>query len=184
MVFFMDNRKIGGFYSPRIFETELRMTDQVKYIGVILDKKLNWKAHLENRMGKACIAYWQCRRAVGLGTITESGGLGIHFCGGAHSFAWFVGIVEESRAEKCSETALSLAADYMNGNNWWYAFNTNIYFGGCVNVATLTVVLKEDARKAANSHLGNGSSYVSNFGHSEVLIRIKRLHWWLQGTNL
>jgi hypothetical protein len=30
-----------------------------------LDKNLDWKAHLENRMRKACIAYWQCRRAVG-----------------------------------------------------------------------------------------------------------------------
>jgi hypothetical protein len=29
---------------------------------VILDKKLDWKAHLKNRMSKA---YWQCRRAVG-----------------------------------------------------------------------------------------------------------------------
>jgi hypothetical protein len=41
------------------------MTDQVKYLGVILDKKHDWKAYLENRMLKACIAYWQCRRAVG-----------------------------------------------------------------------------------------------------------------------
>jgi hypothetical protein len=65
MVLFTNNRKIGGFYNPRIFGTELRMTDQVKYLGVILDKKLDWKAHLENRMRKACIAYWQCRRAVG-----------------------------------------------------------------------------------------------------------------------
>jgi hypothetical protein len=38
------------------------MTDQVKYLGVILDKKLDWKAYL---MRKTCIAYWQCRRAVG-----------------------------------------------------------------------------------------------------------------------
>jgi retron-type reverse transcriptase len=33
MVFFMNNRKIGGFYNPRLFGTELRMTDQVKYLG-------------------------------------------------------------------------------------------------------------------------------------------------------
>jgi hypothetical protein len=46
------------------------MTDQVKYLGVILDKKLDWKAHLANRMRKACIAYWQCRRALG-----KTGGL-------------------------------------------------------------------------------------------------------------
>jgi hypothetical protein len=65
MVLFTNNRKIGGFYNLRLFGTELRMTDQVKYLGVILDKKLDWKAHLENRMRKACTAYWQCRRAVG-----------------------------------------------------------------------------------------------------------------------
>jgi hypothetical protein len=45
-----------GFYNPRLFGTELRMTDQVKYLAVILDKKFDWKAYLENR---------QCRRAVG-----------------------------------------------------------------------------------------------------------------------
>jgi hypothetical protein len=65
LVLFTNNRKIGGFYNPRLFGTELRMTDQVKYLGVILDKMLDWKAHLENRMRKAYIAYWQCRRAVG-----------------------------------------------------------------------------------------------------------------------
>jgi hypothetical protein len=65
MVLFMNNRKIGGFYSPRLFDTELRITDQVKYLRMILDTKLDWKAHLENRMRKACIAYWQYRRAVG-----------------------------------------------------------------------------------------------------------------------
>jgi hypothetical protein len=37
----------------------------VKYLEVILDEKLDWKAHLENRMRKACIAYWQHRRGVG-----------------------------------------------------------------------------------------------------------------------
>jgi hypothetical protein len=64
MVLFTNNRKIGGFYNPRLFGTELRMTDQVKYLGVILDKKFDWKAHLEHRMHKACIAYWQCCRTL------------------------------------------------------------------------------------------------------------------------
>jgi hypothetical protein len=58
-------RKIGGFYNPRLFGTELRMTEQVKYLEMILDMKLGWKTHLENRIRKACIAYWQFRRAVG-----------------------------------------------------------------------------------------------------------------------
>jgi hypothetical protein len=64
MVLFTNNRKIGGSYKPRFFGTELRVTDQGKYLGVILDKKLDWKAHLENRMHKACISYCPCRRAV------------------------------------------------------------------------------------------------------------------------
>jgi hypothetical protein len=65
MVLFTHNRNIGVFYNPRFIGTELRMTDQLKYLGVVLDKKLDSKARLENRMRKACIAYWQCRRAVG-----------------------------------------------------------------------------------------------------------------------
>jgi hypothetical protein len=72
------------------------MTNQVKYLGVISDKKLDWRAYLEERMRmrKACIAYWQCRPAVGI--IAESGGLAIHFRGEAHSFVCFAGMVEES----------------------------------------------------------------------------------------
>jgi hypothetical protein len=65
MVLFTNNRIIGDFYNPRLFGTELRMTDQVKHLGLILDKKFDWKTDIENRMRKACIAYWQCRHAVG-----------------------------------------------------------------------------------------------------------------------
>jgi hypothetical protein len=43
MVLFTNNRKIGAFYNPRLFGTELRMTDQLKYLRVILNKKLDWK---------------------------------------------------------------------------------------------------------------------------------------------
>jgi hypothetical protein len=58
IVLLTNNSKIGGFYNPIFFGTELRMTEQVKYLRVILDKKPDWKAHLENKMCKACIAYW------------------------------------------------------------------------------------------------------------------------------
>jgi hypothetical protein len=33
MVLFTNNRKIGGFYCPRFFGSELRLTVQVKYLG-------------------------------------------------------------------------------------------------------------------------------------------------------
>jgi hypothetical protein len=36
---------LWNFYNPRLFGTELRMTDQVKHLGVILDKKLDWILH-------------------------------------------------------------------------------------------------------------------------------------------
>jgi hypothetical protein len=51
-------------------------------------------------------------------------------------------MVEESGAEKLSDKALSLAADDVFGNNWWYALITNVCFRGYVNVATLTFVHK------------------------------------------
>jgi hypothetical protein len=47
-------------------------------------------------------------------------------------------MLKENGAEKYSEKALSLAVDDVFGNNWWYAFNTNVCFRGYVNVATLT----------------------------------------------
>jgi hypothetical protein len=66
-----------------------------------------------------------------LGIITEGGGLAIHFRGEVHPFVCSAGMVEESGAEKCSETALSLAADDVFGNHW-----------SAVNVATLLFVYK------------------------------------------
>jgi hypothetical protein len=36
---FKNSRMIGGFYNPRLFGTELKMTGQVKHLGV--DKKLD-----------------------------------------------------------------------------------------------------------------------------------------------
>jgi hypothetical protein len=47
--------------------------------------------------------------------ITEGGGLALHFRGEVHSFVCFAGMMEESGAEKCSEMALSLAADDVFG---------------------------------------------------------------------
>jgi hypothetical protein len=51
-------------------------------------------------------------------------------------------MMEENGAEKGSKKALSLAADDVFGNYWWYAFNTIVCFRGYVNVATLTFVHK------------------------------------------
>jgi hypothetical protein len=55
MVLFTKKRKT--------FDTELILNNQLKYVGVILGSKLNWKFRIDNRIRKASIAYWQCRRA-------------------------------------------------------------------------------------------------------------------------
>jgi hypothetical protein len=65
MVLFTNNSKLVGFKKPILFGTELQLKNQVKYLGVILDEKLNWISHLDDRMQKATIAFWQCRRAIG-----------------------------------------------------------------------------------------------------------------------
>jgi hypothetical protein len=43
-------------------------------------------------------------------------------------------MVEEIRAQKSSETALSLTADEVLGNCWMVAFYINFCFGGCVHI--------------------------------------------------
>jgi hypothetical protein len=65
MVLLTNNRKLVGFKKPILFGTELQLKNQVKYLGVILDEKLNWNIHIDHRMQKATITFWQCRRAIG-----------------------------------------------------------------------------------------------------------------------
>jgi hypothetical protein len=65
MVLFTKRRNLEIFFAPRLFDTELTLNNQVKYLGVILDSKLNWKFHIDNRIRKTSIVYWQDRRAIG-----------------------------------------------------------------------------------------------------------------------
>jgi hypothetical protein len=46
MVLFTNNRKLVGFKKPILFRTKLQLKNQVKYLGVILDEKLNWNSHM------------------------------------------------------------------------------------------------------------------------------------------
>jgi hypothetical protein len=45
MVLFNNNRKLVGIKTPLLFRTELQLKYQVKYLGVILDEKLNRGKH-------------------------------------------------------------------------------------------------------------------------------------------
>ena len=43
----------------------VELSNEVKYLGVTLDKRLNWNSHLHNTLSKATHAMWACRRLFG-----------------------------------------------------------------------------------------------------------------------
>lgn len=65
LILFTRKRKLGFLKMPKLFGTCLELTNQVKYLGIILDSKLNWSSHLKHKIQKASVAFWQCRRTVG-----------------------------------------------------------------------------------------------------------------------
>lgn len=65
MVLFTRKRKLGELKLPKLLNTRLALSSEVKYLGVILDSKLTWEPHLKTKCKKACVSLWQCRRAVG-----------------------------------------------------------------------------------------------------------------------
>ena len=44
---------------------EIPFTEETKYLGVILDRKLPWRRQLEEKCRKAISTFWQCRGALG-----------------------------------------------------------------------------------------------------------------------
>jgi len=73
MVLFTRKRTLTGLIPIVFFGKELERTNKVKYLGVILDSKLTWSEHLDQKCKKATALFWQCRRIVGstLGTSTK-----------------------------------------------------------------------------------------------------------------
>jgi hypothetical protein len=58
-------------YKPETIEPlgfegqKISFTDTAKYLGVLLDPKLNWKQHLLDKRKKLYSSMWVCRRAIG-----------------------------------------------------------------------------------------------------------------------
>jgi hypothetical protein len=44
---------------------EIAFTNSLKYLGVFLDPKINWKQHLTERRNKFYSCLWACRRTMG-----------------------------------------------------------------------------------------------------------------------
>lgn len=48
---------------PSLFGTTMEFSVNAKFIRLILDMKLNWKKHIQERINKATQIFWQCKRA-------------------------------------------------------------------------------------------------------------------------
>jgi ribonuclease HI len=65
MTLFTRKRLRTGFVPPVFFGQVLNLNSHTKFLGVTLDEKLNWNVHIESKVKKATMAFWQCRRIVG-----------------------------------------------------------------------------------------------------------------------
>jgi hypothetical protein len=61
---FTKRRKVN-LISPTVNGTTIAFSKEVRYLGVILDQRLNWNSHLERTINKAITALWACRRLLG-----------------------------------------------------------------------------------------------------------------------
>lgn len=58
-------RKKNTLTQPSLDGVQVRFSDEVKHLGVTLDKKLNWNSHLEKVITKGTNTLWVCSKALG-----------------------------------------------------------------------------------------------------------------------
>ncbi|XP_074112183.1 uncharacterized protein LOC141535918 [Cotesia typhae] len=64
LVLFTKKRKFV-VKAPFLFNEQLRFTEEIRYLGVTVDKKLNWRSHISSQAQKATATFWVCRRMFG-----------------------------------------------------------------------------------------------------------------------
>jgi len=65
MMLFTKRRSWRWFRLPVFYGQQLQLAEQVKFLGVTLDRKLDWRAHVSSKCAKAMTALQMCRRAMG-----------------------------------------------------------------------------------------------------------------------
>jgi len=65
LVLFTRKYKVPILVPPKLHQTRLTFSNQAKYLGVILDKKLLWTDNILDRTRKADIALFACKNTIG-----------------------------------------------------------------------------------------------------------------------
>ena len=65
LVLFTRKNSIPDFPLPRIAGKVIKLSAEVKYLGVILDRKLLWKSNVIDRARKSLIALYACKSMIG-----------------------------------------------------------------------------------------------------------------------
>lgn len=65
LVLFTRRRVIENFRLPVLGNSTLVLKERAKYLGLILDSKLNWGMNLQERVKKASVAFYACKKAIG-----------------------------------------------------------------------------------------------------------------------
>jgi hypothetical protein len=55
---------------PSLFSNTIKLSNEVRYLGLMLDNATTWKKQLDKVTNKACRAFWTCR-----GTFEKTWGL-------------------------------------------------------------------------------------------------------------
>lgn len=65
LVLFTNKYKIPDFKLPAFGGVTLKLSESAKYLGIILDSKLNWNKNIEERRKKAYNALYACKKCIG-----------------------------------------------------------------------------------------------------------------------
>ena len=65
-ILFTRKRNVQTSVALRLFGTNIKRVNTVKYLGVVLDSKLNFNYHIDTKIDKMRIAFWQCRKSFGM----------------------------------------------------------------------------------------------------------------------
>ena len=58
--------KVRPVIDLRLNGVPLELVKEMKYLGIIVDSKLNWGRHIKSKCEKAIsLPFWACRRAIG-----------------------------------------------------------------------------------------------------------------------